>query len=71
MDSKIAQTKIRPTIGLALSGAATKSIFYIGFLESIKESGLEIDYMVASRNASILPQAKLAAGIVAPLEAAM
>ncbi len=43
-----------PKLGLALSGAAQRSVFYIGFLESMEEAGIEFDYIVACSSACIV-----------------
>lgn len=44
----------RPRIGLAMSGAAARSVFYIGFLESLVEQNIPIDYIAASSGASLV-----------------
>lgn len=41
------------TLGLALSGAAARSSFYIGFLEVLKEEGIKIDYIAAQSGATV------------------
>lgn len=41
-------------VGLALSGASTRSIFYIGFLEVLKENGYPIDYIAALSGATVV-----------------
>lgn len=43
-----------PKIGLAFSGASSRSIFYIGFLEVLKERGFDFDYIAAMSGASIV-----------------
>ncbi len=47
----------RPTIGLALSGASTRSVFYIGFLEVLQEQNIKIDYISATSSSSIVAAA--------------
>lgn len=47
----------RKTIGLALSGASTRSIFYIGFLEVLKEQQFPIDYIAATSSSAIVAAA--------------
>jgi predicted acylesterase/phospholipase RssA len=44
----------RPTIGLAFSGASSRSIFYIGFLEVLQENEFPIDYISAMSGAAIV-----------------
>jgi predicted acylesterase/phospholipase RssA len=44
----------QPRIGLALSGAAARSVYYIGFLEVLTEHGIKIDYIAASSGAAIV-----------------
>lgn len=41
-------------VGLALSGASTRSIFYIGFLEVLKEHDFPIDYIASMSGATIV-----------------
>lgn len=43
----------RPTLGIALSGSGTRSVFYIGFLEALNEGGLKPDYLSACSGATI------------------
>lgn len=45
------------TIGLALSGASTRSIFYIGFLEVLKEQNFCVDYIAATSGSAIVAAA--------------
>ena len=47
-------TKPIPKVGLALSGASSRSIFYIGFLEVLKEHDFPIDYIAALSGATIV-----------------
>ncbi len=47
------QTK-QPKVGLALSGASSRSVFYIGFLEVLKENDFPIDYIAAMSGATIV-----------------
>lgn len=44
----------RPKLGLALSGAAARSVFYIGFLESMDEAGVAFDYIAGCSSACIV-----------------
>lgn len=46
-----------PKIGLALSGASTRSIFYIGFLEVLTEHNIPIDYIAAMSSSAIVAAA--------------
>lgn len=47
-------SKSRPTVGLALSGASSRSIFYIGFLEVLQEHEFPIDHISALSGATIV-----------------
>ncbi len=47
-------TLSRPKIGLALGGAAARSVFYIGILEVLEEHNIPIDFIAASSSASIV-----------------
>lgn len=47
----------RPKIGFALSGAAARSVFYIGFLEVMKENDIPIDVITAQSGATIVASA--------------
>jgi predicted acylesterase/phospholipase RssA len=47
----------RPTIGLALSGASMRAVFYIGFLEVLSEYNITVDYIAASSSATIVAMA--------------
>lgn len=44
----------RLKIGLALSGASSRSVFYIGFLEVLQENDIPIDYIAACSGATII-----------------
>lgn len=57
----------KKTIGLALSGASTRSIFYIGFLEVLQEQNFQVDYIAATSSASI-PAAAYACGTLGDLK---
>lgn len=46
--------KSLPKVGLALSGASSRSVFYIGFLEVLKEHDFPIDYIAAMSGATIV-----------------
>lgn len=46
------QPKVK--VGLALSGASSRSIFYIGFLEVLKENDYPIDYIAALSGATVV-----------------
>jgi len=46
--------KQQPKVGLALSGASSRSVFYIGFLEVLKENDYPIDYIAALSGATIV-----------------
>lgn len=50
-------TNKRPTIGLALRGASSRSVFYIGFLEVLHEQGLPVDYIAAMSGGAIVAAA--------------
>jgi predicted acylesterase/phospholipase RssA len=50
-------TKYRPKVGLALAGASSRSVFYIGFLEVLKEEGFDIDYISTLSGGSIIAAA--------------
>ena len=47
-------SKQQPKVGLALSGASSRSVFYIGFLEVLKEHDYPIDYIAALSGATIV-----------------
>lgn len=57
----------RKTIGLALSGASTRSIFYIGFFEVLQEQNFKVDYIAATSSAAI-PAAAYACGTLEKLK---
>jgi NTE family protein len=42
-----------PKLGLALSGAAARSVFYVGFLEVLREQGVRVDVIAAQSGASL------------------
>lgn len=44
----------KPKLGLALSGAAARSAFYLGFIEVIQEQGIEVDVIAAQSGASLV-----------------
>lgn len=44
----------QPKVGLAFSGASSRSVFYIGFLEVLKEHDFPIDYIAAMSGATIV-----------------
>lgn len=50
-------TKSTPKIGLALSGASSRSVFYIGFLEVLKEQGFSVDYIAAMSGSAVVAAA--------------
>lgn len=44
----------RPTIGFAFSGASSRSVFYIGFLEVLSENGFPVDYLSAMSGGAVV-----------------
>ncbi len=46
-----------PKIGLAFSGASSRSVFYIGFLEVLAEHNIPIDYIAAMSSSAIVAAA--------------
>lgn len=44
----------KPTVGLAFSGASSRSMFYIGFLEVLAENKFPIDYIAALSGGAIV-----------------
>jgi len=48
------QTKLRPKIGLVLSGGAAKGIAHIGVLKVLKKAGIHIDYVAGTSMGSII-----------------
>lgn len=54
-------------VGFAFSGASTRSIFYIGFLEALKENGYPIDY-IASMSGATIVAASFASGTMDKLK---
>jgi len=49
--------KKRPTVGLALRGASSRSIFLVGFLEVLHEQQVPIDYIAAMSGSAIVAAA--------------
>lgn len=49
--------KTQRKLGLALSGAAARSAFYVGFLEVLKEEGIPVSVISAQSGASIVASA--------------
>jgi NTE family protein len=47
----------RPTVGLALRGASSRSIFLVGFLEVLHEQQVPIDYIAAMSGSAIVAAA--------------
>ncbi len=54
-------------VGFAFSGASTRSVFYIGFLEVLKENGFPIDY-IASMSGATIVAASFASGTMDKLK---
>ncbi len=52
--NKNSLSKNRPTVGFAFSGASSRSVFYIGFLEVLQESGFPIDYIAAMSGGAVV-----------------
>ncbi len=44
----------KPMVGLALSGASSRSVFYIGFLEKLQENNFPIDFISAMSGAAVV-----------------
>lgn len=44
----------KPTVGFAFSGASSRSVFYIGFLEVLEENGFPIDYIAAMSGGAVV-----------------
>ncbi len=44
----------RPKVGLALSGASSRSIFYIGFLEVLQENDFPVDFISAMSGSAVV-----------------
>lgn len=59
--------KQQPKVGLALSGASSRSVFYIGFLEVLKEHDFPIDYIAALSGATLVA-ASFATGTMSNLK---
>lgn len=47
----------RPKVGLALAGASSRSVFYIGFLEVLSENNFKVDYISAMSGGTIIAAA--------------
>src|SRR4051812_33071966 len=60
-------TKNRPTLGLALRGASTRAMFYIGFLEVFKEQNVPVDY-ISSFSSGAIVAASFACGTLDQLK---
>lgn len=45
---------IKPTVGFAFSGASSRSIFYIGFLEVLAENNFPIDFISAMSGGAVV-----------------
>ncbi len=51
-----AQEKVRPKIGLTLSGGGAKGLAHIGILKAIDSAGLKVDYITGtSMGVSLAP----------------
>lgn len=48
------QTKVRPKIGLTLSGGGAKGLAHIGILKAIDSAGLQVDYVTGTSMGSIM-----------------
>lgn len=44
----------KPTVGLAFSGASSRSVFYIGFLEVLSENKFPIDFIAAMSGGAVV-----------------
>jgi NTE family protein len=44
----------KPKIGFAFSGASSRSVFYIGFLEVLEENGFPVDYIAAMSGGAVV-----------------
>ncbi len=44
----------KPTVGFAFSGASSRSIFYIGFLEVLAENDFPVDYIAAMSGGAVV-----------------
>ncbi len=51
---RISPENRKPTVGLAFSGASSRSMFYIGFLEVLSENKFPIDYIAALSGGAIV-----------------
>ena len=47
----------KPTLGLALSGSGNRTTFYIGFLDVLRQAGVQIDYISACSGGSVVAAA--------------
>lgn len=52
-----AKSAQRPKVGLALVGASTKAIFYVGFLEALQQERVAIDLIAATSSGAIVAAA--------------
>ena len=52
--NSFAQQKVRPKIGLTLSGGGAKGLAHIGILKAIDSAGLKIDYVTGTSMGSII-----------------
>lgn len=57
----------KPKVGFAFSGASSRSVFYIGFLEVLAENDFPIDYIAAMSGGSVVA-ASYACGTMAELK---
>lgn len=48
---------IKPKIGIAMSGSAARSVYYIGFLEGLAQADIAIDFITAYSGAAIISAA--------------
>lgn len=46
--------KVKPQVGFAFSGASSRSVFYIGFLEVLSENDFPIDYIAAMSGGAVV-----------------
>ena len=61
--------KIRPSIGLALSGGAARGLAHIGVLRALEENNIPIDFVAGSSAGSIVGGAYAAGMSVEEIEA--
>lgn len=52
--SKTNSSKVTPTVGFAFSGASSRSVFYIGFLEVLQENDFPVDYIAAMSGGAVV-----------------